>query len=88
MQKVTNVESSKNSLAEARERVNKLMEKRNGEEFNFDERLQRAKEEIWEKEQEAYEDNAKRQQTILSYVELYTLKRGIDNINNHLHSSL
>lgn len=85
---VTEVEKSDNTLKEARKRITKLMKKRNGEKFNFDERLQQAKKEIWEKEQEAYEDNAKRQQTILSYVELYTLKRGIDTINNHLRSSL
>lgn len=87
MQKVSKVESSSNTLKEAKDRITKLMNERNNEEYDFDERLQRAKEEIWEKEQEAYEENAKRQQNVLSYVELYSIRHAINSINNNLSAT-
>jgi len=84
MQKVTNVESSSNTLAEARERVTNLMNKNKEGKYDFDAELQRAKKEIWQKEQKAYNNHTARKQDILSYIELYHLKRGIDNVNNDL----
>lgn len=84
MQKVNKVEPSANTLDEARERITKLMQKQSGKEYDFDARLQEACEEVREAEQKAYEENAKRQQDILSYVELYSLKRTINSVNNNL----
>ena len=83
-QKVGKVESSSNTLAQARERVAKLMNKRDSEEYDFDERLEQAKKEIWEEEQKALEENANRQQDILSYIELYNIKRNLNSIGDNL----
>lgn len=55
MIKVNSVEASENSLEEARERIEKLMNKSKGEEYNFDERLQEAITQVWERNQEARE---------------------------------
>lgn len=55
MVKVNSVEASENSLKEARERIEKLMNKSKGEEYNFDERLQEAITEVWQRNQEARE---------------------------------
>lgn len=84
MQKVNEVEPSANTLDEAKERITKLMQKQSGKEYDFDARLQEACKEVREAEQKAYEENAKRQQDILSYVELYSLKRTINSVNNNL----
>lgn len=83
-QKVGKVEASSNTLAQARERVTKLMSKRDSEEFNFDERLEQAVQEVRKEEQKALEENTKRQQDILSYIELCNIKRSIRVINNNL----
>lgn len=87
MQKVSKVEPSTNTLDEARERITKLMQKQSGKEYDFDSRLQEACKEVREAEQKAYEENAKRQQDILSYVELYNIKRGIHTISNNLSTT-
>lgn len=55
MIKVNSVEASENSLAEAKERIYKMMEKRNGKEYDFNARLQDACKEVWERNQEARE---------------------------------
>lgn len=55
MIKVNSVEASENSLAEAQKRIAKLMEKRNGKEYDFNERLQDACTEVWARNQEARE---------------------------------
>lgn len=55
MIKVNSVEASENSLAEAKERIYKMMEKNRGKEFDFNERLQEACTEVWERNQEARE---------------------------------
>ena len=53
MQRVNRIEPSGDSLAEARERVEELMKKRESEEYNFDSRLQEAVKEVREGHQEA-----------------------------------
>lgn len=87
MQKVNEVEPSANTLEEAKERVTQLMKKRNGKEYDFDARLEKACEEVRKAEQKAYKENAKRQIDILSYVELYSIKRNLNSIGNNLFTT-
>ena len=55
MIRVNSVEASENSLAESQKRIAKLMEKRDGKEYDFNERLQEACTEVWERNKEARE---------------------------------
>lgn len=53
--KVNQIETNNDVLDEAKERITKLMKKRRGKEFDFEERLQDACKEVWERNQEARE---------------------------------
>lgn len=80
--RVNKTEASKNTLAEARERMNNMMSKHEERSYDFDAELQRAKEEIRKEAKEAYANN--RRQTILAYNELYCLRRNLGVDGNHL----
>ena len=57
---VTGVEKAENTLKEARERVNKLMEKNSSKEYDFAERLEDAKREINRETKRAQKNNVRR----------------------------
>ena len=82
MQKVNEVKPGENTLEEARDRVNKLMNKNKGRDFDFDARLQEACEEVRQEAQKTYADN--RRQTVFAFNELYCLRRNIGADGNNL----
>lgn len=56
MVKVNSVEASSNSLAEAKERTEAMLIRNNeSKEYNFDERLQEAITQVWQRNQKARE---------------------------------
>lgn len=79
---VTGVEKTENSLKEARERVNKLMEKRNSKEYDFAERLEVAKSELNEESERAQKNNVRRY--VQTTVQHYCSRRGIDTPSNNV----
>jgi ATP-dependent Lon protease len=79
---VTGVEKTENSLKEARERVNKLMEKNNSKEYNFAERLEVAKSELNKESERAQKNNVRRH--VQADVQLYCFVRNIDLPSNHV----
>lgn len=79
---VTGVEKTENSLKEARERVNKLMEKNNSKEYDFAERLEVAKREINREAERSQKNNVRRH--VQADVQLYCFRRGIDLPSNHV----
>ena len=83
--KVNKTEASGDTLAEARKRVTKLMNKNKEGRCDFDAELQRAKEEVRQKAEKAYANN--RRQTILAYNELYCLRRNLGVDGNYLPTS-
>lgn len=72
---VSEVEKTENTLAEARERINKLMKKSRSE-SNFAERLEVAKSELKEETERAKKNNARRY--VQATVQHYCFVRGID----------
>jgi ATP-dependent Lon protease len=79
---VTGVEKTENSLKEARERVNKLMEKNNSKEYDFAERLEVAKSELNKESERAQKNNVRRY--VQTTVQHYCFKRGIDTPSNNV----
>ena len=79
---VQEVERTRNTLKEARRRVNKLMEKRNSKEYDFAERLEEAKSELNKESERAQKDNVRRY--VQATVQHYCLKRGIDTPSNNV----
>ena len=79
---VTGVDKAENTLKEARERVNKLMEKNNSKEYNFAERLEEAKREINRETKRAQKNNVRRY--VQTTVQHYCSRRGIDTPSNNV----
>lgn len=79
---VTGVDKAENSLKEARERVDKLMEKRNSKEYDFAERLEVAKRELNEERERAQKNNVRRY--VQTTVQHYCSRRGIDTPSNNV----
>lgn len=79
---VREVEKPRNSLAETRKDVTRLIRENKGEEYDFDARLREANEEVRKASQEAYAKN--RRQTILAYNELYCLRNNLGASGYHL----
>lgn len=77
---VSEVEKTENTLAEARERINKLMKKSKSEEYNFAERLEVAKSELKEETERAKKNNVRRY--VQATVQHYCFVRGIDIPSN------
>lgn len=84
--RVNKTEASKNTLAEARERMNNMMLKHEERSYDFDAELQRAKEEVRQEAKEAYANN--RRQTVFAYNELYCLRRNIGADGHYLPTTL
>ena len=82
---VQEVERTRNTLKEARRRVDYLMNKNNEGRFDFDARLQEACEEVRQEAQKAYSGN--RRQTVFAVNELYCLRRNIGADGNNLFAS-
>ena len=79
---VTGVEKTENSLKEARERIDKLMNKRNSKEYDFAERLEVAKSELNKESERAQKNNVRRH--VQADVQLYCFRRGIDTPSNNV----
>ena len=79
---VQEVERTRNTLKEARRRVNKLMEKRNSKEYDFAERLEEAKSELNKESKRAQKNNVRRH--VQADVQLYCFARGIDTPSNNV----
>jgi len=84
--RVNKTEASGDTLAEARKRVTKLMNKNKEGRFDFDAELQRAKEEVRQEAEKAYANN--RRQTVLAYNELYCLRHNIGADGHYLPTAL
>ena len=79
---VTGVDKAENTLKEARERVNKLMEKNNSKEYDFAERLEVAKSELNKESERAQKNNVRRH--VQADVQHYCFVRGIDLPSNNV----